>query len=64
LYSRIATGGFYIDRQVGSHIVMYRDDPYAKVTIPEHNPLKPGTLKSILRQAGLTVDEFVTLLKK
>lgn len=57
-------GGFYIDRQVGSHIVMYRDDPYAKVIVPEHSTLKPGTLKSILRQAGLTVDEFDALLKK
>jgi predicted RNA binding protein YcfA (HicA-like mRNA interferase family) len=54
--------GFYIDRQKGSHIIMYRDDPYAKTVIPHRKEITKGTLKSILRAAGLTVEEFRDLL--
>lgn len=55
--------GFYIARQESSHIVLVRETPLAKVTVPCHKELKKGTLRSIIRQAGLTVDEFVALLK-
>lgn len=41
---------------------MQHDDPYAIAVVPNHKTLKRGTLKSILRQAGLTVDEFIELL--
>lgn len=56
--------GFVVDRQRGSHITLIRDNPFARATVPNHNkPLKPGTLRSIIREADLTVDEFVDLLK-
>lgn len=56
-------GGFVIDRQKGSHVTLIRDNPFARATVPDHNkPLKPGTLRTIIRDAGLTVDEFVALL--
>lgn len=54
--------GFYISRQEGSHITMRHDEPFRRVTIPNHKTLKKSTLKSILRQAELTTDEFVELL--
>jgi predicted RNA binding protein YcfA (HicA-like mRNA interferase family) len=57
--------GFIIDRVAGSHHVLtYPNDPTRTVTVPVHSgrDLKPGTLRSIIRQAGLTVDEFVALL--
>ncbi len=54
--------GFEVRRQTGSHVVLQRDDPYAVVVVPNHKLLKPGTLRGIIRQAGLTVDEFVALL--
>lgn len=55
--------GFYIDRQKGSHITMMRDEPFGRATVPNHNkPLKRGTLYQIIKDAGLTVDEFITLL--
>ncbi|MEZ4669767.1 MAG: type II toxin-antitoxin system HicA family toxin [Anaerolineae bacterium] len=61
--SALQRGGFVIDRQKGSHITLIRDNPFARATVPNHNKaLKPGTLRSIIRQAGLTVDEFVALL--
>lgn len=54
--------GFYVSRQTGSHINMRRDDPYAKTVVPQRRELPTGTLRRIIRDAGLTVDEFVTLL--
>jgi predicted RNA binding protein YcfA (HicA-like mRNA interferase family) len=55
--------GFTEIRKRGSHINMRRSNPYGKVVVPDHNPIKPGTLRNIIKQAGLTVEEFVELLK-
>ncbi len=54
--------GFYVLRQKGSHITLRRTDPPGRVTVPNHKELKPGMLKRILKDAGLTVAEFVELL--
>ncbi|MBZ0283043.1 MAG: type II toxin-antitoxin system HicA family toxin [Anaerolineae bacterium] len=54
--------GFYITRQKGSHINLRRDDPFAKTVVPDHKEIKKGTLKAILKDANLTVDEFIALL--
>lgn len=58
----LTKAGFSTRRQRGSHIIMQRDDPYAMVVVPNHEELRPGTLKSIIRDAGLTVEQFFTLL--
>lgn len=56
--------GFYIDHQAGSHArLFHRTRPELKVTIPIHNKdLPQGTLRSILRQADLSAEEFLELL--
>ncbi len=54
--------GFYISHQKGNHITMRRDEPFAKTVIPNHKTLKKGMLKRILKDAGLTVEEFTELL--
>ena len=54
--------GFYFRRQTGSHMVMRRDDPFAQVVVPDHRLLDLGTLRAIIRQAGLSVSEFLELL--
>lgn len=54
--------GFYFKRQHGSHIILRRDDPFAQAVVPDHKEIDRGTLRSIIRQAGLSVDEFVNLL--
>jgi predicted RNA binding protein YcfA (HicA-like mRNA interferase family) len=54
--------GFYFKRQEGSHVILRRDDPFAQIVIPDHKELDRGTLRAILRQSGLGVDEFVRLL--
>lgn len=53
--------GFYFKRQQGSHIVLRRDDPFAQVVVPDHRELDRGTLRAIIRQAGLSTEEFVSL---
>lgn len=54
--------GFYFKRQEGSHIILRRDEPFAQVVVPNHKELDKGTLRSIIRMAMLSVDEFVNLL--
>lgn len=54
--------GFYFKRQEGSHIVMRRDDPFAQVVVPNHKELDRGTLRAIIKQAGLSSNEFLNLL--
>jgi predicted RNA binding protein YcfA (HicA-like mRNA interferase family) len=54
--------GFYLRRQTGSHMILRRDEPFAQVVVPDHKVLDRGTLRAIIRQAGLSVNEFVGLL--
>jgi len=54
--------GFYFKRREGSHIVLRRDDPFTQIVVPDHKELDRGTLRAIIRQAGLSIDEFVELL--
>ena len=54
--------GFIIVRQRGSHITMVRENPQCQVTIPNHKTVAKGTLKAIIKQADLSVDEFINLL--
>ena len=56
-------GGWRVARQRGSHIVMLKQGHVASLSIPQHRELAPGTLRSLIRAAGLTVDEFITLLQ-
>jgi predicted RNA binding protein YcfA (HicA-like mRNA interferase family) len=51
-----------VRRQRGSHIVLRRDRPWAQVVVPDHRELDRGTLRAIIRAAGLSVDEFLQLL--
>jgi predicted RNA binding protein YcfA (HicA-like mRNA interferase family) len=54
---------YYFDHQRGSHIVVrHIDPPHRRITVPDHREVAKGTLRSIIRQAGLTVDGFVSLL--
>ena len=46
----------------GSHIVLRRDDPFAQLVVPDRKQLDRGTLRAIIRQADMSVDEFVAYL--
>lgn len=54
--------GFYVRRQTGSHIIVRKDRPFTQVIVPNHKVLDRGTLKAILKQAGMSVIEFTNLL--
>jgi predicted RNA binding protein YcfA (HicA-like mRNA interferase family) len=48
--------------QVGSHLVMVKSGSRVNLSIPQHKELSVGTLRALVRNAGLTVDEFLELL--
>ena len=53
--------GFYVHHTTGSHYILKKGT--FRVTVPYHNKdLKPGTLASIIAQAGLTVEKFLDML--
>lgn len=55
--------GYEFDRQRGSHVLLrHRDPPYRRLSIPQHQELAKGTLRALIREAGLTVEEFIELL--
>jgi predicted RNA binding protein YcfA (HicA-like mRNA interferase family) len=55
--------GYALDRQRGSHMVLRQaDPPHRRLTVPDHAEVAKGTLRAIIRQAGLTVEEFKKLL--
>jgi predicted RNA binding protein YcfA (HicA-like mRNA interferase family) len=54
--------GFVVYRQRGSHITLVRQNPSTQITVPTHKTLAKGTLRTIIRDVGLTVEEFVNLL--
>ena len=54
--------GFSLRRQHGSHMILRRENPFAQLVVPDHKELDRGTLRAIIRQASLSVDQFVDLL--
>jgi predicted RNA binding protein YcfA (HicA-like mRNA interferase family) len=48
--------------QVGSHLVMVKPGVRTNLSIPQHRELSVGTLRALIRAAGMTVDEFLDLL--
>ena len=64
LIRALIKSGFYIHHQSGSHVSMrHEEDVNKRVTISRHNrDLKRGTLTNILKQAGLTPEDFKRLL--
>jgi predicted RNA binding protein YcfA (HicA-like mRNA interferase family) len=53
--------GYIIDHQTGSHIIL-RHPNRRRLTVPDHRELAKGTLRALIREAGLTVDQFTALL--
>ncbi|MBN1856904.1 MAG: type II toxin-antitoxin system HicA family toxin [Dehalococcoidia bacterium] len=49
--------GFHLDRQRGSHLVFVQSGSNRTVVVPRHSELKPGTVRAILREAGLSRED-------
>ena len=54
--------GWQVARQNGSHIIMVKNGESATLSIPDHNEVAKGTLRSLIRAAGITVSEFVAAM--
>ena len=55
--------GYEYDRQRGSHIILRQVDyPFRRIVVPDHKEIAKGTLRAIIKQVGLTVEEFSNLL--
>ena len=54
--------GWNIVRQTGSHIILVKEGEAVTLSVPDHRQVAKGTLRSLIRTAGLTVPEFVAAL--
>ncbi len=50
--------GWTVDRQVGSHVMLVKLNYSYTLSVPQHKELGIGLLKSLIRQANLSVEEF------
>ena len=55
--------GWSFIRQRGSHMILSRDGVGGNLSVPDHTELDRGTLRHLIKAAGITVDEFIALLK-
>jgi len=54
--------GFVVDHQRGSHVFLHNLEKNISVVVPDHKELKKGTLSSILKKAGITVEQLKELI--
>ena len=60
----LAKLGYAFDHQKGSHIVLRRKEPpHRRISIPNYKELPRGTLRAIISEAGLTVEQFQALIE-
>jgi predicted RNA binding protein YcfA (HicA-like mRNA interferase family) len=57
-----ARAGWTAMGQVGSHLVMTKTGRKANLSIPQHRELKPVLLRALIRDSGMTVEEFIAML--
>ncbi len=56
--------GYEIDRQRGSHIILrHREPPFRRLTVPDHREVAKGTLRALIREAGISIEKFSELLR-
>jgi predicted RNA binding protein YcfA (HicA-like mRNA interferase family) len=55
--------GWEVARQRGSHIILVKEWHIATLSIPDHHEVARGTLRSLIARAGLTIEEFLNVLK-
>jgi predicted RNA binding protein YcfA (HicA-like mRNA interferase family) len=63
LVKALAKIGYLSDHQTSSHIILrHHAPPHRRLTIPNHKEIAKGTLKNIIREAGLTIEELLEVL--
>lgn len=58
---RFERAGWRRDRQRGSNVVLLKSGRLASLSVPLHRELAPGTLRALIRSAGITVEQFMAL---
>jgi predicted RNA binding protein YcfA (HicA-like mRNA interferase family) len=56
--------GWEFDRQKGSHMILVKAGSMASLSVPDHREIAKGTLRSLIRASGMTVDQFVAVVRK
>ena len=60
----LAQIGYEVDHQTGSHMILrHNKEPHRRLTVPNHDEIAKGTLLAIIKQSGLTREEFIELIK-
>jgi predicted RNA binding protein YcfA (HicA-like mRNA interferase family) len=54
--------GWRVIGQVGSHVVLIKPELRANLSVPQHKELSIGTLRALIKNSGLSVEEFLDLL--
>ena len=55
---RFKRAGWRVERQRGSHVILLKEGCVASLSVPQHSELAAGTLRALIRAAGMTVEEF------
>ena len=58
-----AQEGWHMVRQRGSHMILIKEGSISSLSVPDHNEVAKGTLRSLIRASGLTVNEFIDLVR-
>lgn len=56
--------GWALVRQKGSHMILVKEGSWVTLSVPDHREIAPGTLRSLIRASGLSVEAFLALTKK
>ena len=56
--------GWQVARQRGSHVILVKEGLMTTLSVPDHREVAKGTLRSLIRSSGLSVDQFVTLMRE
>lgn len=56
--------GWECVRQKGSHTILVKEGSWASLSVPDHSPVAPGTLRSLIRASGLSVEQFIGFTKR
>jgi predicted RNA binding protein YcfA (HicA-like mRNA interferase family) len=56
--------GYEFDRQRGSHMILrHTSPPHRRLTVPDHREVAKGTLRALIREAGITVEDFIAIVR-
>ena len=55
--------GWQVARREASHIILTKAGSLATLSVPDHREVKRGTLRSLIRKAGMNIEQFIALVR-